>query len=61
MKWREQVEGNMRKIGLRKEDAVDQCKWREGVEELQKCHDASGYLHSLEKFNQIKILKNWKE
>ena len=31
MKWREQVEGSMRKIGLKKEDAADQCKWREVV------------------------------
>ena len=26
MKWREQVEGNMKRIGLRKEDATDRCK-----------------------------------
>ena len=31
MKWRKQVEGNMRKISLRKEDMADRCKWREGV------------------------------
>ena len=31
MKWREQVEENMRRIGLRKEDAADRCRWREGV------------------------------
>ena len=31
IKWREQVEGNMRRIGLSKEDAADRCKWREGV------------------------------
>ena len=30
IKWREQVEGSMRKISLRK-DAADQCRWREGV------------------------------
>ena len=27
IKWREQVEGNMRRIGLRKEDAADWCSW----------------------------------
>ena len=31
MKWREQVEGSMRRIGLRKEDAADLYRWREGV------------------------------
>ena len=31
MKWREQVEGNIRRIGLRKEDAADRCSWREGI------------------------------
>ena len=36
MKWREQVEGNMKRIGLRKEDAADRCRWREDEEELQK-------------------------
>ena len=30
-----QVEGNMRKIGLRKEeDVADQCRWREGVRRI---------------------------
>ena len=31
MKWREQVQGNIRKIGLRKENAADQCRCREGL------------------------------
>ena len=31
MKWREQVEGNIRRIGLTREDATDRCGWREGV------------------------------
>ena len=31
MKWREQVEGNMIRIGLKKEDAANRCRWREGV------------------------------
>ena len=31
MKWREQVEGNTRSIGLRKEDRANWCRWREGV------------------------------
>ena len=30
MKWREQVKGNTRRIGLRK-DAADRRRWREGV------------------------------
>ena len=30
MKWREQVEENMSRIGLRKDDAADWCRWREG-------------------------------
>ena len=31
MKWREQVDGNMRRIGLRKEDGEDWCRCRESV------------------------------
>ena len=31
MKWREQVKGNMRRIGLKKRDAADRCRWRKGV------------------------------
>ena len=31
IKWREQVEGNVRRIGLKKEDVADQCRWREDV------------------------------
>ena len=31
MKWREQVEGSMRRIGLKKEDATNWCRWRESV------------------------------
>ena len=30
MKWRKQVEGNTRRIGLKK-DAADWCRWRESV------------------------------
>ena len=33
MKWREQVE-DMRRIGLRKEDAADRCRRREGVRRI---------------------------
>ena len=39
MKWGK-VEGQMRKIGLKKEDVADQCSWREGVgrvAEVVKC------------------------
>ena len=28
---REQIEGNMRRIGLKKEDVADRCRWREDV------------------------------
>ena len=28
MKWRQQIEGSMRRIGLRK-DVADQCRWRD--------------------------------
>ena len=31
MKKREQVEGNMRRIGLKKVDVADWCRWREDV------------------------------
>ena len=31
IKWREQVEENMRMIGFKKEDATDWCSWRENV------------------------------
>ena len=31
IKWREQVKRNIRRIGPRKEDAADQCRWREGL------------------------------
>ena len=34
MKWKKQVEGNMRRIELRKEDLADQCRWREDVERV---------------------------
>ena len=40
MKWREQVKGNTRRIGFKKEDATDRCMWREGigrVAEVVKC------------------------
>ena len=36
MKWSEQVEGNMRRIGLRKEDAADRCRWKESVRRVAK-------------------------
>ena len=40
MKWRGQVEGNMKRIGLRKEDTADWCRWSEGlgrVAEVVRC------------------------
>ena len=30
MKWREEVEGNIKRIGLRK-DAADRCRWKESI------------------------------
>ena len=42
IKWKEQVEGSMRRIGLRKEDATDWCRWREGIGGI-----ASRHFHSL--------------
>ena len=46
MKRREQVEGNIRKIGLRKEDIADRCRWREGmgrVAEVVRCIQPSSF------------------
>ena len=34
MKWREQVEGSMRRISLKEVDAEDRCRWREGVRKV---------------------------
>ena len=34
MKWKEQVQGNTRRIGLKKEDAAGWGRWREGVERV---------------------------
>ena len=31
MKWRKQFKRNMRRNGLKKKDAADQCRWREDV------------------------------
>ena len=28
IKWRDQVEGSIKRIGLKKEDATDRCRWR---------------------------------
>ena len=36
MKWREQIEGNMRRIGLKKEVAADRCRWKKGVRRVVK-------------------------
>ena len=46
MKWRKQVKGNMRRITLKKEDAADQCRWREGVGRVAEVV----HFHSLGKF-----------
>ena len=47
MKWRKQVKGNIRRIGLKKEDVVDQCRWTEGVRRVAEVVDASGHLQLL--------------
>ena len=31
MKWRKQVEESMRRIGLKKDNTADPCRWRKGV------------------------------
>jgi len=32
--WRRQVEEESRRVGLRKEDALNRVRWREGVREI---------------------------
>ena len=34
--WERQVEGHTDQIGLKREDAVDRVKWRDGVYELSR-------------------------
>ena len=34
IKWRDHIEGLMRRIGLRKKDVADRCRWREGVRRI---------------------------
>ena len=36
MKWRKQIKGSIRRIGLKKENAADQYRWREGVGRVRK-------------------------
>ena len=36
LKWMEQVKGNVRRIGLKKKDTADQCKWKEGAGRVAK-------------------------
>ena len=36
MKYRKQVKGNTRRIGLRKEDVADWCRWRKSVGRIAK-------------------------
>ena len=47
MKWKEQVEGSMKRIGLKKEDAADRYRWREGVWGVAEGKDTSGHLQLL--------------
>ena len=37
MTWKRQVEERINQIGLKKEDAVDRVKWRDGVYKLLRC------------------------
>ena len=55
MKRREQVEKNMRRIGLRKEDAADRCSWGKSIGRVAEVARCIGHLHSLGNFNRIKI------
>ena len=36
MTWKRQVEKHTDQIGLKKEDAIDRAKWRDGVYELTR-------------------------
>ena len=36
MTWKKQVEKHINQIGLKKEDAIDRVKWRNGVYKLSK-------------------------
>ena len=36
MTWKRQVEEHINQIGLKREDAIDRVKWRNGVYELSK-------------------------
>ena len=47
MKWRKQVEGSMRRIGLRKEDVADRCRWRESIRRIAKVLRCIQPTHSL--------------
>ena len=48
MKWREQVEGSMRRIGLRKENVADRFRWREGVGRVAEVVRCIRITHSLD-------------
>ena len=36
MMWKRQVEEHINQIGLKREDAIDKVKWRNGVYELSR-------------------------
>ena len=36
MTWKRQVEEHIDQIGVKKEDAIDRMKWRDGVYELSR-------------------------
>ena len=43
--WKKQVEENIKKIGLRVEEATDRARWREGVGAIAE-GGASGHLRT---------------
>ena len=52
IKWRVQVEGNMKRIGLTKEAAADRCRWRENVGRISKVVGCIGPPSFTEIFKQ---------
>ena len=36
MTWKRQVEEHINQIGLKRKDAIDRVKWRDGVYELSR-------------------------
>ena len=51
MKWREQVEKNIRRIGLRKDDAADWCR--------KNCRSSGMHLATSSYWRYLNQIKNW--